>query len=329
MLDRIHYKYIALDKEFKVVEDITDIVEQGGSIEYNALTTLKATIDFTVSIPKDEAFNLYAVRVYRVLNGEETLLGTFVCSYPEIEIEQLQTISIAGYSTLCLIADNIPTQRYYLPKGTNCINEIKRILNSLNIDYDIPDSTGATGLNREWAYKSYLEIINDLLDTVNYTSLYVDENGVYKARPYVSNPEPELTLTGDSLEIKQKVELTTYGVANRFIRYCGNAPDMDLVAVYDVAEQGDIIVTDVAEVQDAEDYETLYTKAKNDCIRARSKFKHIELTTDITTFTNMYMPCILVNQYSVQNEVFIANSFKYNLDTSNSMEINARRSVDV
>ena len=328
-MNRIYYKYVALDKEFKVVKDITDIVEQGGSIEYNALTTLKASIDFTVSIPKDEEFDLYAVRVYRVLNDEETLLGTFICSYPETETEICKTIDIAGYSTLCLISDNIPATRYYLPKGTNCIAEIKRILNSLNIAYDIPDCTGATGLNREWAYKSYLEIINDLLDTVNYTSLYVDVYGTYRARPYVSNPEPELTLTGDSLEVKQKIELIKYGVPNRFIRYCGNAPDMDLVAVYDVAGQGDIIVTDVAEVQDAADYETLYTKAKNDCIRARSKFKHIELTTDITTFTNMYMPCVLVNQYSVQNEIFIVNSFKYNLDISNSMEINARRSVDV
>lgn len=328
-MNNIYYKYIALDKEFKVVKDITDIVEPGGSIEYNALTTLKASIDFTVSIPKDKEFDLYAVRVYRVLNNVETLLGTFICAYPETETEICQTIDIAGYSTLCLISDNIPATRYYLPKGTNCVAEIKRILNSLNIAYDIPDCTGATGLNREWAYKSYLEIINDLLDTVNYTSLYVDVNGTYRARPYVSNPEPELTLNGDNLDIKQKVELTKWGVANRFIRYCGNAPDMDLVAVYDVSSEGDVIVTDVEEIEDSPDYETLYNRAKNDCYRARSKFKHVELTTDITTFTNMYMPCVLVNQYSVQNEIFIVNSFKYNLDISNSMEINARRSVDV
>ena len=126
-----YFKYIALDKQLREIQDITPYVEQGGTIEYNSLTSLKASCDIPISLAINEKLNLDAIRIYEVLNGIERPLGTFLIANPSANFtDSIQNTSCVGYSTLWRISSNTPSGKFYLPKGTNCINEIKRILDT-------------------------------------------------------------------------------------------------------------------------------------------------------------------------------------------------------
>ena len=93
--------------------------------------------------------------------------------------------------------DNEKTDyRHYIAAGTLYYNAIEAILNRFDIVdvngidganhkgiFDIEYTSEALGVDREWEIgKSYLEILKDLLKDINYTDIWTDEIGVFRAR---------------------------------------------------------------------------------------------------------------------------------------------------
>lgn len=333
------FKYIALDKNLNAIRDISACVEDGGTVDYNSLTRLKASCNIPVSLSPYEVLNLYAVRVYHVLNDVEECLGTFLISTPESTFEDdIQNIECTGYSTLWRISNNSPDGRFYVPLGTNCVAEVKRILTMLGFSFSIPDSTKTTSTNREWEIGTYyLDIINDLLDVAGYTSLYVDTLGNYVAAEYILPEDRTIDLVLNENDINSMIEptqistLDKFNVYNKFIFYVNN-PELDLYAIYERLE-GETgtdnvpVNTYVEEVSDVADYDTLYTKCKQKNADSLSIYNKVEVNTAIQMMPT-YMPTISLRHYQSRGK-YTCTSFTIPLDVGGSMTLNLRRSVSV
>ena len=331
------YKYIALDKNLKEIADITAYVDTG-TIEYNALSRLKASCSLSLQLEINKKISLKGVRIYHILNGSEACLGTFIISTPASSFKgAMQTLEAVGYSTLYRIAHNAPSNRYYVPKGTNAINEVKRVLNELGFSFSITESVKTTSTNREWEIgANYLDIINDLLDVANFTPLYVDELGTYISEPYVLPQDRAITLTLDEdvdyIEETQANELDLFNVPNKFIRYCSNEPTVSLYAVFEntdgeVGTDNTWVNTSVEEVKDVADYDTLYAICKRDCARALSIYNKVQIATPIM-FIKGYLPIIELKHYQAKGR-YECTSFKISLETGGTQEMSLRKVVEI
>lgn len=335
-----YFRYEALDKNLENPIDITYYVEDGGTVSYNALTRLKASCSLKVVVPTSETLELEAIRIYSILNDHEECIGTFYNKTPSSSFNgEIQEIEPTCYSTLIRISSNSPDGRYYVPKGTNAIAEVKRILERLGYGYDIPNCTKTTSTDKEFELGTYyLDIINYLLDVVNYTSLYVDVYGNYISKPYILPQDrmPDIILDEDEIdnviEPMQNNLLDTLNIPNKFIRYCNSDPTLDLYAVYENTEgitgtRHTWVNTDCQEVQDAADYDTLYDQCKKACAEATSIYNKVEMSTGLQILPP-YMPIVQLNHYQAQGK-YTCTSFEISLTTGGSTNLSMRKVVIV
>lgn len=333
------FKYIALDKTLNEIMDISAYVDDGGTIEYNSLTRLKANCNVTISLSIEDTLNLYGLRIYHILNNVEECLGTFLVSTPTSQYDDAeQSIECTGYSTLWRISNNTPSTRYYVPKGANCINEVKRILTQLGYAFFIEDSIKTTNTNREWEIGVYyLDIINDLLSTAGYTSLYVDVMGNYIATPYILPEDREIDVMLSENDIDNLIEpeqintLDKFNVYNKFIYYVDN-PEIDLYAVYERVDgetgtSNAPVNTRVENVSDVADYDTLYLKCKQSSSDSVSIYNKVQINTAIQMIPT-YMATIFLSQYQAKGK-YTCTSFSISLEVGGSQQINLRRSVSM
>ena len=334
----IHYfKYYALDKNLNNPRDITHLVESG-KVSYNSLSRLKASCTLSLSLSTDEVLDLPAVRIYSCMNGQDECIGTFFNKVPETTYDgQLQEISPTCYSTLVRLSSNSPSNRYYVPRGTNAVAEVKRILDSFGYNYDIPDNTKTTSTDKEFPLgEYYLDIINYLLDVVNYTSLYVDVYGNYVATPYELPYDREIDLElnendiDNIIEPVQKHTLDTLNIPNKFIRYCSSDPQTDLFAVYEYTDgptgtMNTWTNTDCQEVNDVADYDTLYAMCKKACAESTSIYDKVEVTIAFKMLPT-YMPTVYLNHYQAKGK-YNCTSFDMELETGGAVTLNLRKSV--
>ena len=334
-----YFEYYKINKDLSNPV-LLDCVESG-TISYNSLDSLKMCADLTVSKHYLEQLDIEAIRIYMVLNNEKSLLGTFLVSTPSSTFENIsESLEVTCYSTLWLLKADKTDKRYYISKGTNAVNEVRRILNDRFSRYSnmLVDSDKTTSVDKEYEIGTpYIEIINDLLDCINYTSLYVDAEGTYIAKPYVlpKDREVEFTYNEDDvnniLETSCKSELDLFNVPNKFVRYISDA-EVDLVATY-TNEYGvtgtqatGIINVDAQEVKDVSDYDTLYNLCKKASAEATSIYHKVEFNTAINP-NHLYMNCISLKYYRC-NGKFIETSWDMQLETGGSMTHNVREVID-
>lgn len=336
-----HYiEYEVLDKNLNKVSTEIPYFEDGGKITYNSLDRLKSSCEVKVSYSNNEEINIEALRIYSVMNGERTCLGTFFIKRPDTNTNDCLTESdLIGNSTLIKISTNTPDNKYYVPRGTNCISEVKRILTNLNCSYEIPDLNKSTSTDIEFNFgTNYLDIINYLLDVVNYTSLYTDVYGKYISKPYIlpNNREVDLVLDqsdeNNIIEVNQKRTLDTSDVPNKFIRYCCNDPNVNLYAVYEKTDgitgtSKTWVNTSSEEVKDVADYDTLYEICKKAAAEASSIYERVEIKIGLKMLP-CYMPTIQLNHYKASGK-YTCTSFEIELMTGGGIDMALRKVVNV
>lgn len=322
--------YLSQPKKIECIE--------GGSISYNSLDSLKISASLTVNISKDEVFSAKKIRIYCIINGISSLLGTFLVATPSSEFEvQVQSIDVTCYSTLWPVKVNKCEGRYFISKGTNVVNEVKRILVNYGYTVNIPDSIKTTSVDQEFCIgTSYLEIINSLLDSIGYSSLYEDLEGNYCAREYIlpENRVAEVIYDSDDidniLETKCKSELDLFNIPNKFIRYV-NDPEVELAAIYTNTygvtgtESTAIINVDAQEVRDVADYDTLYLLCKKAAAEATSVYHKVTIYTAINP-AHLYLNCIQLNHYKCRGK-YIETSWEIELSTGGTMTHNLREEI--
>ena len=336
-----YFKYQLLDSRNVYLRDLYCV--ESANITYSSSSQLKqkATINITIDNAEDIDIN-NRIRIIHVLNDTETTVGTFLISVPhDTRTSYFKNVSLECHSTLWLLLADKTLTRHVVRKGTNVINEIKRMLDAYGYAYNLIDSIKTTSIDREWEIgTSYLTIINDLLETINYTPLYVNPLGNYIAKPYVSQEDRVVEFTYDEtdenniLDENNENELNLFDVHNIFVKYVNDPTRQDLYAIYknENPQSPTSIVNrppnpHTEEVKDVSDVQTLMDMCKRDCSEETNRYNTCVITTSINP-NHGYLNCLYVNLNEVSGK-FIEDSWDMECETGGNMKHHLRRMVIV
>lgn len=313
-----------------------------GNISYSSLGRLKSSL--CVKIQEDELLKIDymndRIMPVIVIDGKEYPKGIFLISSPDRNIESYAiTRNLTCYSKLKILDNNKITSRYYVPAGSNVVNAITNLLG--DEPHSITDSILTTSTDHEWEVgTSKLDIINDLLDIINYVSLIPADDGKFTSYPYKSPNERVHTIEyiegNDSIILSSMTEdFDFFDTPNIFVRYTNDVDiEPPIIATYPL-QTGNIPVTidgrlpnvDIQEVRDIADQATLYAKCKQDAYNARSVYSHLNFETAINPIHN-YLDCVWVKVGDIDYK-YIETSWSFNLKIGSLMKHTCRRVVNL
>lgn len=343
---RWSFRYELLDETNAKVADLAN-VEQA-KIEQNWLADIKRTASF--HLHETEFIDYLSDRIcpwvrlhlppYGTNDWVEWSQGVFLLSTPTRSISEAHHVhrDVDGYDLLQVVADDKVINRYVVTAGTVYTTAIAALLPSTaNIHSNL--TTVPTDI--EWdPGTSKLSIINDLLSTINYESLSVDEAGVFQVRAYqsptVRGPEYVYADDQDGLilpEVEQTLDL--FSVPNRWVRVVSQPDRPVIVSTYTNTDPGSLTstvrrgrtITDFAQAQDAADQATL------DTLVARAAFEDSQVYEAIDFKTGM-MPIHSGNDvYRITfgslgiDDVYAEHKWSMELKAGVPMQHRARRVV--
>lgn len=203
--------------------------------------------------------------------------------------------------------------------GNTYTGVVDHILTEANLPKKITPSNASIPVVKEWeAGTSKREIINDLLDAINYESLSFDEDGFAVVKPYVS-PQvrgSEFTYRDDELSVmypEVMQELDLFSIPNRWILTVSD-PDRENIVVdftnADPASPTSTVrrgrtITEFLSEQDASDEATLIEKASRLAFESSQVYEALEFDTGLMpihsgndVYTLVYDPLGVNGQYS-------------------------------
>lgn len=320
-------------------------------ISYNSLGRLKSSL--TVKIMDSEYLNIDylndRIKVVMEIDGLFYNKGIYLISSTERNIEPTQTTRfLTCYSKLKILDMDKILTAYYLPKGSNVRTAIVNLLGSNPNNITSSDAALNTDYTATYG-TSKLDIINDLLDIINYTSLYVDDNGYFASTPYELPQDRDIDVyyiegephSDDEDNVCRLIsgsiteDLDAFDVPNIFFKYTNDVDiDPPITAVYPI-QQGDNTTTidgrapnvDIEEVSDVSDYATLYAKCKRSAADARSIYSHLEIQTALNP-KHGYMTCVNVNVGDIDYK-YIETGWSVDLKAGALMKHTLRRVVEL
>ena len=211
-----------------------------GSVEFSALSTVKATCSFTFEGEVPDTVD--AVRIiYRFTDDggseHETVLGTFLCQYAHTTYTStdkglIATGTAEGSSVLSVPANRVIGYPLTVPAGTNATAKARNML-ALGDDRDglglsvIRDETETYKLSASHTFDpddTYLSAVNWLLRAAGYGSADVNPRGDIVFRKYVepSSKLPSFSFANDERSIMQRgvAEASDYMTAPNVVRMC-------------------------------------------------------------------------------------------------------------
>lgn len=338
---QVAYKYELLDKNNAHKKWIYTV--SSCNIAYQSLTQLKASAK--LSMLDDSGINWLTdrIRIYMVLNGVQTLLGTFLLSSSGKKIDKIGTATreVEAYSTLQILLDDKLETRLQIVAGTNVVNECIRLIGSSGL-YDITASDKVLLSDKTYEIgASKIEVINELLGIINYTSLYVNREGTFIARPYIlpTDRSIDITIKNDIVsKVKEEMSdsLDLFDIPNVWVRYSNdiniNPPlsytfeNNNSTSPTSIQNRGRRIVS--AEAVETTDINDLIAKTKSDALDDNSKFANLEFSMAINPTLEFYMPCAFIKTNYV-NDKYIIYNISFNCKLGEDMKIKARKVVNV
>lgn len=225
-------------------------------------------------------------------------LGVFVLSTPPRKAEAAGVIIryVDAYDQLQVLVDDKTDDRHTITAGTNYITAVKGLLDGAGIlSQNLAPTALTLPVDLDWPPGTMkLDIIDQLLMSINYTSLWFDENGQAVTQPYISpaSRPSEYTYRDDDQSVifaglEQGLDL--FEVPNKWVLVCSE-PDRDpLVSVYtnsnpasptSTYNRGRTIV-DYRPSQQAADQASLDALAARVAYEASQVYEHVTFETAI------------------------------------------------
>jgi hypothetical protein len=272
----------------------------GGAIDYNDLTSLKASGSLPLSGDLGLGDGYLRVWAECDLDGEhaEVALGTFVASAPSLvysgrrgaEGEVLAEGEAELHSLLLLLSQQAFGSPHTVPAGTGAVAHAKGLAESVGLVVDAAPSASALAAPAVFdAGVSCLEAVNWLLAYAGFDGAGVDGMGRVRLVPYTdpAGLAPSVTLTdGEGCVFAPEVpwELDTFEVPNRVVAVC-DGPEAAMSAVaenhgdnrYSVEAQGRT-VTHVERVTQTESQAALRALAERVLSEKTSAVESVEVT---------------------------------------------------
>lgn len=208
-----------LRPDLTVREDISDDLA-GGRVERNLYASIHGTCELAISRPLVWGVDL--VRPYMTLSdGARTArfnVGVFVLTTPERQVgETPETFSVQGYDRLHYLSRPVGMD-YTIAAGTTYRQAILNTFSAAGLTGVLIEGSAADDtlpVTRRWPLVAeraadpdqtdtpvtWLRVINDLLRSVNFRSVWTNEDGVFICQSYQepSSRAAEFTLNADDV----------------------------------------------------------------------------------------------------------------------------------
>ena len=343
MKRNIEFKYRLLN--FDELE-IGEISVLNGNVGMNSLAQIKRTGRFTFKENEAKHIDFLndRLQVSCVIDGIEHSLGNFLLPSPKrVKSNQGIIREVEAYDVTQILLEDKFTDRHFIKKGTKYTSAVTQIIQSAGIrKTDIYESDSLLNRDREFEIgTSKLSAINELLNEMNYTSLYSDERGVLKATPYIlpmlkpidfeyKNDELSV-ITNDGFSD----ELDIFNAPNIFVGIVSNGEGQSLKSKYinenpssplsTISRRRNIV--DVREVSDIASQEALDGYIKMIANESSSKYSKIEFNTLIVP-EHSYSNCLYINHDKLDlSGKYQETSWEIDLRVGGKMKHNARKVV--
>jgi len=345
----IKFRYELLSKEDVKLGELT---AQPGRVALNSLAEIKRTAVFQTTEQEGQYIDWLSDRIRPVFclqmpdgGWAEWSLGVFILSSPSRKDENKQIKrSIEAYDSSLILKEDKFTDRYRIAAGAKYTTAIISILNGAGIwKVNILDHAGTLAADIEFEIgTSKLFAVNELLTAINYTSLWVDENGYFVAQPYVlpSSKDPEYEYRTNDISIIHPggtEELDLFAVPNKWVRYVSN-PDMILLrseytnglstSPTSTINRGRTIV-DIDDVDDILDQSTLDAYTKRIAYAASQVYGQFDFSTALMPH-HSYYNCLFVEHtgFNIAHK-YMESSWSMDLQAGGVMTHNCRRVIQI
>lgn len=188
-----------LDTNDDLIEDVSEELLVGGEVEFHLAADVHGTCQLTVARELDWP-NVRLAPYYRVTARQLGLtrrfnLGVYIPQTPEVVLgETPHSFDVRGDDKLSLLQP-IVGDSYVVSSGTSYLEAVRDVIRDAGAGGRVRLDSSAAGETLTtpmvWALTSaepdtYLNIANDLLRAVGYESLWVDEDGYFRAGPYIA-----------------------------------------------------------------------------------------------------------------------------------------------
>lgn len=334
---KIQFLYHLLDQNNNFIKQLFNV--ESCTVMYNSLTTIKSTANITM-LDVGESYLNKRIQVICKLNNTMNSIGVFLVTNPNRTKEnELSKLIIDMYSPIVLLERDKVDTRYYITKGTNIINAVKSLCGTHLIN--IPTSSQTLGADKEYEIGTpKITIINDLLGVANYTSLYITNDGIMAAAPYILPTDREIGVSyeaghGSILHTQIRENMSLFDVPNVFVRFTNNAEiNPPLIARYENnnADSPSSTVNmpknvDVQAVNNISDLATLQAKCKRDAYNASQIYNTIEFTSAINPNHN-YLECIWLKYGELEGK-YIETNWSIECKVGGQMRHTARKVVTI
>lgn len=290
--------------------------------------------------------------IYQEIEGEwlEYPLGIFLLSSPE-KVEQGPEVyrEIEAYDGSIILEEDKFTDRYTIKAGTRYDLAIIKILKDAGIKkYNIEETDKVLPNDSEYEPGvSKLVVVNELLDAINFTPLWVDEWGYFTASRYIPPSEraPDYEYLDDELSVIENgssEELDLFSVPNKWLVTYENLDGGEdekifLQSVYEnnnwnsptsIQSRGRVIV-DYRTIDDIADQEALDAYTKRIAEEASQIYGKIKFTTANMPF-HSYMDIIRIRNQTLEiDDNYTETSWKIPLEAGGKMQHEGRRVVNI
>lgn len=238
---KIHYEYSVQDNKGKHLGWLSNC---DGRISYDATRSIMRTFSGTAMKCELLDINLIDEKIvpwFCIKIGEDILkypLGKFIIA-PSFYINGPEKeVDINGYDLGKIALDDKTIRRIVKNKDNFYTNELQEMLSELYSTYAVETSEQKRTNASEWSPgTSKLQIMNDILTSLNYYPLHFDEYGVPTGKPYIfpESQSIDMYYKMDKKSIvlpNSNLSSNRFEIPNKFVRYVENTDSDYLVSSY-------------------------------------------------------------------------------------------------
>lgn len=298
----IKFEYVIRNQYNQTIGSLSNAT---GSISFDSTQSIMRTCSLTAK--KSELISLQSVDnrivpyICILAPNKHWLrypLGVFIINPSSILRNKTEFITVEGYDLAQIAATNKLTSVLTYTQGTVITSEIKNRIGSMYSLYEVVEDED---LIRQSAIEyeignAEIDVINAMLNSINYYPMYFDEYGKAYAEPYIfpESRQIQMTYSTDKKSIiydgiAQASDL--FSIPNKFIRYTNDSDSPMLRSEYTVTDENipssttarGRVITDVQAVSDVCSQEALDSLTRRAAILGSQK-------TDTLEFSTLLMP---------------------------------------